>query len=86
MPKKSLAKKKNTKKKSDTHNWLSHYFIERDKFFHDHQSSRILLGVFLVSFAYFIATLIANYKKEIYIGQQLDAYGIDAVKVNALEK
>ena len=69
----SMTAKKNKKKKGN----FRSYIEQRALFYKSHPRARLLLGMLIVVFAYFLGQLYWNYRVEQAIGVILGDEGID---------
>lgn len=72
MPKKKTAPKKATRRvrttvtKSSQKSWLQSYIEQREHFFATHPNARLLLAIFIIAVAIYVAMLIrVNYVTEV---------------------
>ena len=76
MAKKKKTTKSKTTTKAKTAPKKHWYLHQRDHFFENHPSARILLGLFIVAFAIFIGKYYYNLKLQVALGDFLGQEGI----------
>lgn len=69
--KRSVTKKSTISRKKASKTFWEQYNEQRELFYVHHRFGRVLLGLFIVSFALFLAILYTNIHKKIVIGQAL---------------